>query len=148
MPMESEDMDQIATPATHAQFRPRRVSAREALEELGGIAGAKAIADKLDEVNQASVTVRQVRDRFRNTGGAVRKLGAGYFATRRCRDAPVGDFVQQLISSKGAMFANEVCGAILAKYPNGDERAVLAWLYQDPGPIAVRDDRVFVVAHR
>ncbi len=134
-------MDHIQT-SRHSAPRPRRLSAREALEELGGLAGAKAIAALLTETSGRQVTVRQVRDRFRNTGGAVRKLGAGYFATRRRRELPVADFVESLLDERSPVDAMDICQAVLSAFPNGDERAVMAWLYQDPGNIRVRDDRV------
>ena len=126
----------------------RRISARTALESLGGLAGAKAIAEVLGERAGADLSVRQVRDRLRNTGGAVRKLGAGYYATRAHEVPRVLEFVERLLERRGTCPAEEVASEVLRAYPHGDTRAVMAWLAQDPGRVIVRNDTVWLDGRR
>lgn len=121
------------------------MSAREALVDLGGVAGARAIAARLSEHLGRSVTVRQVRDRFRNTGGKVRKLGAGYFSTGPTEHPPVLHWVEARLAQGGAEPVDDLLEALLEAYPNGDERAVRAWLHQQPGVLSVRRGTVRVV---
>lgn len=129
-------------PRREDRSRRHLVSAREALAELGGIAGARAVADYLTEHLGKPVSVRQVRDRFRNTGGAVRKLGAGYFATRERKAPPVLHWVEsRLVECRSEPIA-ELVAAVMDAYPRGNARAVQAWLHQQPGVLAIRGGRV------
>ncbi len=113
--------------------------------QLGGVAGARAVAELLTQSGGQEVTVRQVRDRFRNTGGTVRKLGAGYFATRQKRLPPVLHWVEARLNEKGQEPLNDLVAAILEAYPQGDERAIYAWIHQQPGVLNVRDNVVYFV---
>lgn len=122
-----------------------RMSAREALDRLGGVAGARAVARMLSEHLDRTVTVRQVRDRFRNTGGRVRKLGAGYFATQGFRGATVLHWVESRLTERGGETLDGLCRAVLEAFPHGDERAVRAWIHQQPGVLSVRGERVRLV---
>ena len=130
-------------PVDRGQRRP--MSAREALSRLGGIAGARAVADFLSEHQERPVTVRQVRDRFRNTGGAVRKLGAGYFATRERKAPLVLHWVESRLVERGNESVDDLVAAVLEAFPYGDARAVQAWLQQQPGVLTVRGRQVFFV---
>lgn len=121
------------------------MSAREALSHLGGVAGARAVADYLSEHQQQPVTVRQVRDRFRNTGGAVRKLGAGYFATRERKAPLVLHWVEARLVERLSESVADLVAAVLEAFPHGDARAVQAWLQQQPGVLAVRGRQVLFV---
>ena len=125
-----------------------KLSAREALDRLGGVAGARAVAELLSSHHGREVTARQVRDRFRNTGGAVRKLGAGYFATRSFQGAMVLHWVESRLANGGGETKDSLCQAILGAYPHGDERAIRAWLHQQPGVVSLRGERVRLVQER
>ncbi|HCH63924.1 MAG: hypothetical protein CL927_06495 [Deltaproteobacteria bacterium] len=124
------------------------MSAREALERLGGVAGARAVSVLLTEKLGKSVTVRQVRDRFRNTGGKVRKLGAGYFATQTFLGPPVLHWVESRISQYGPEKIDDLVTAILSAYPHGDRRAIRAWIHQQPGVLSTRGKVVTIVDAR
>ena len=128
--------------------RRSSISAREALELLGGVAGARAVATRLSEGTEQPVTVRQVRDRFRNTGGRVRKLGAGYFATEQFQGVPVLHWVESRIEQLGPIKFDLLVDEILDAYPHGDRRAVRAWLHQHPGVLCVRGEHVMIVDSR
>lgn len=124
------------------------MSAREALDRLGGVGGARAVAVLLTENLGRTVTVRQVRDRFRNTGGKVRKLGAGYFATQTFLGPPVLHWVESRITQLGNENIDDLVEAVLEAYPHGDRRAVRAWIYQHPGVLSTRGKRVTIVDSR
>jgi len=128
-----------------AQVQPARLSAREALDRLGGVAGAGAVAELLTTHHGRPTTVRQVRDRFRNTGGTVRKLGAGYFATRSYGGASVLHWVESRLAVVGPEPLATLCDAILLAFPHGNERSVRAWIHQQPGVLSIRGDRVRLV---
>jgi hypothetical protein len=123
----------------------QQMSAREALERLGGVSGARAVAALLTSQNGSEVTVRQVRDRFRNTGGKVVKLGAGYFATEESDLHPVLHWVEARIAQRGPENLADLISAIMERYPNGDLRAVRAWIHQQPGILTVRSGQVCLV---
>jgi len=132
-------------PGLDGRRRRQSMSAREALAQLGGIAGARAVADHLTEHLDKAVSVRQVRDRFRNTGGAVRKLGAGYFATRERNAPPVLHWVESRLVERRSEPIVELVAAVLDAYPHGNARAVQAWLHQQPGVLAIRGGMVHFV---
>lgn len=121
------------------------LSARAALEELGGVASARAIAGMLGESHGRKFTVRQVRDRFRNTGGRVRKLGAGYFALDTAGRVPVLHWVETRLLQARAESEDSLVQAILDAYPRGHERSVRGWLHQQPGVLSVHDGMVYLV---
>lgn len=120
-------------------------TARNELVLMGGIGGAAEIARRLTRRLRKRVSVRMVRDRLRHTNG-VRKLGAGYYAVRYHPAATVSDWAASLIAQEGAISADELVKRILAQYPNGAQRAVNAWVYQDPGQLMVRDRKVVLRA--
>jgi len=139
-------LPKAARPATP---RPRRgLSARDVLSRLGGIAGARAIAEAMTAQSGEEVTVRQIRDRLRNTGDAVRKLGAGYFAVRAQKVEPVLDWVEARLEANGSEPVEGMLAAILENYPLGDARAIVAWLHQEPGRVVVRDEVVHLAQPR
>jgi len=121
------------------------VSAREALTRLGGLAGVRALAEFLGAQNGAAMTSRQVRDRFRNTGGSVRKLGGGYYALKHRTEPTVVDWVAARIRANGPEAVGAVVSAVLEAYPHGDGRSVEAYMHQNPSVITVRDGVVHLV---
>ena len=125
--------------------KPSRLSAREVLEQLGGVGGAGSVAQVLAEHHGRPVSVRQVRDRFRNTGGKVRKLGAGYFATKSFRGPPVLHWVESRLAELGSEPLSDLVAAVLEAYPHGNARAVRAWIHQQPGVVSLRGERVRLV---
>ena len=136
----------IASVRTSGSRTP--LSAREALERLGGVAGARALSVLLTDELGKSVTVRQVRDRFRNTGGKVRKLGAGYFATEDFHGHPVLHWVESRIAQFGPERMDDLVEAIMQAYPYGDRRAIRAWIHQHPGVLSTRGGFVTIVEPR
>ena len=142
----SEAVAGLAIPSeSGTQGRRATLSAREALAQLGGIAGARAVADHLTEHLDKPVSVRQVRDRFRNTGGAVRKLGAGYFATRERKAPMVLHWVESRLVERRSEPVSELVAAVLEAFPHGNARAIQAWLHQQPGVLSVRGGQVHFV---
>ncbi len=116
-------------------------TARNELVLLGGVGGAATLAQRLTRRLRRRVTVRMVRDRLRHTNG-VAKLGAGYYAVRYHPAAPVAEWAEAVVAQEGPIPADELVKRILMEYPNGDQRAVNAWVYQDPGQLLVRGRKV------
>ena len=118
-------------------------TARNELVLLGGVGGAATLAKRLTRRLRRRVTVRMVRDRLRHTNG-VAKLGAGYYAVRYHPAAPVAEWAEALLAQEGPIPAEDLVKRILVEYPNGDQRAVNAWVYQDPGRLLVRGRKVYL----
>jgi len=115
---------------------------RGELLRAGGLVGARYLADRMSEAEGRPVSVRQVRDRLRHSHGAVRKLGAGYYAAREHPALPVADWVERWLTAHGPQHVDSVIHAILDEYPHGDEAAVSAWLHQEPGHLRLRGQLV------
>lgn len=124
---------------------PGTLSPREALLLLGGVAGARAIAERMAEAADAPPKIRQVRDRLRHAGDTVRKLGAGYYAAAARRADPVGDWAEDRVSQIGREPLPSFLKATLDAYPHGDAHAIAAWLHQCPGHLIVRRGMVCYV---
>lgn len=116
-------------------------TARNELVLMGGIGGAAEIARRLTRRLRKRVTVRQVRDRLRHTNG-VHKLGGGYYAVRYHPAAPLEEWVAAIIAREGPVDADELVTRIMDAFPNGDPRAINAWVFQDPATLVVRDRKV------
>lgn len=126
--------------APYAEGPP--LTPREGLQRLGGIASARAIADRIAPIGGAPPSVREVRDRLRNAGDRLRKLGAGYYALSSRRADPVQDWAEARLRHLQREPLNGFCRAMLTAYPHGDLRAISAWLHQGPGPIVLRRNAV------
>ncbi len=140
-----EALERIGFGVPTVRHRPRHSrgpSAREVLVSLGGIASARAIADRLGELTGTPVSVRTVRDRLRHARGAVRKLGAGYFALGDQEAQPVLRWAENWLAERGEATVDELVDAILAAYPHGHRLSITAWAHQEPGRIRLRGERV------
>ncbi len=124
------------------------LTVRRALERAGGLAGAAWLADELQRETGEPLSVRMVRDRFRNIGSHVRKLGAGYYALKDHPAPPLPRWAAWWVHARGPCPVADLVEAILKAYPNGDPRAVHAWLHQEPSPLVVTAGRVHIVTSR
>lgn len=129
--------------AFHAPYEAAPdLTPREGLQRLGGIASARAIADRIAPVGGAAPSVREVRDRLRNAGDRLRKLGAGYYALSDRRAEPVQTWAEARLRHLHREPVTGFCRAMLSSYPHGDIRAISAWLHQARGPIVLRRNAV------
>ena len=124
---------------------PKQLTPREGLQRLGGIASARAIAQRMAAPHAPPPTVREVRDRLRNAGDGLRKLGAGYYALSGRRAEPVQSWAEARLRQLHREPVTGFCRAVLATYPHGDVRAISAWLHQSRGPIVLRREAVCYV---
>ncbi len=140
----TEDLGQVGVPAPAGD--PPTV--RRELARAGGLAGAHWLAARMASLTGEEVSVRMVRDRFRNIGSNVRKLGAGYYAMRDHPAPPLNKWAAWWIHARGPTPVPELIEAILKAYPYGDAKAVHAWIYQDPSPLLVVRDVVYLVPRK
>ena len=99
------------------------------LQEAGGVAAARYLADQLSARMGQSYGVREVRDLLRNYRG-IRKLGAGYYALGESEMPSVDQWVTDFVEEQGRHDDGDVANAVLETYPHGSRRGVLAWLAQ------------------
>lgn len=145
LPPEAEVGPQLLAALRQPATAVAPMSPREALLSLGGVAGARAIAERMADAQDPPPSIRQVRDRLRHAGDAVRKLGAGYYASAARRVDPVIDWAEERVARHGREPLSAFLRATLETYPHGDAHAVSAWLHQGPGRLIVRRGQVCYV---
>ena len=104
-----------------------------------------AIGERMADAADPAPSIRQVRDRLRHAGEAVRKLGAGYYASAARRVDPVIDWAEERVGRQGREPLASFLKATLEAYPHGDAHAISAWLHQGPGRLIVRRGQVCYV---
>lgn len=120
---------------------------RHALLDAGGVAGAHYIAAWLEERLGAPVKVRQVRDRLKNYGDGIERLGAGYYALAEKAALPVDIWATRWLALQPQPpHVADLVQAVLEAYPHGDPTAVRCWVHQQVGALRVREDRVWLVS--
>jgi hypothetical protein len=145
LPPEAEVGAQLLAALRSPPPPPSTLSPREALLLLGGVAGARAIGERMADAADPAPSIRQVRDRLRHAGEAVRKLGAGYYASAARRVDPVIDWAEERVGRQGREPLASFLKATLEAYPHGDAHAISAWLHQGPGRLIVRRGQVCYV---
>lgn len=115
----------------------RRARALHALALLGGVASARAIARQLEDLGDAGLDARAVREALR--GAELRRLGGGYLALPGAVDPDLEPWLRGRLRRLGPRGVDDLVVDVLARWPHGDAAAVRSWLYQDPPGVAVVD---------
>jgi hypothetical protein len=122
------------------RLRPSDELLLDTLREMGGLASARAVADRLHH----DPTV--IRDALVRPKLGLKRLGAGFVALPDYPASPLLFWIERLMTHRPVLTFEQLLTEISAQWPHPDLRAIRAWLRQDPGRLRCVDQEVRFIA--